>query len=84
MKQTNKSNKKVPVAVISLLPVECGKKRNATGPAQVSSKRVGHYEQVTVRHRTYWRTGSETKVTFECFETYRKWVWDRRENGGVK
>lgn len=83
MKQTNKSNKKAPVATISLLPEGYGKKNNAKGGRKASRKRKGHYVWVTIRHRTYWRTGSGTKVTAERFETYRKWVSDSQKKGGL-
>ena len=52
-------------------------------PRKVPKKRTGHYVWVTLRHRTYWRTGSGTKVTAERFETYRKWVSDSQKKGDL-
>ena len=78
MKTQNKTNKKVPVATISLLPEKNEKENNAKGARKASRKRKGHYVWVTIRHRTYWRTGAGTKVTAERFETYRKWVVDEQ------
>ena len=50
---------------------------------KVAKMRKGHYVWVTIRHRTYWRTGSGTKVAAERFETYRKWVSDSEKKGGL-
>ena len=53
------------------------------GQRKVAKKRTGHYVWVTIRHRTYWRTGSGTKVTAERFETYRKGVSDWQKKGDL-
>ena len=82
MKTNNKSNKKVPVATISLLPEEYGKKNIAKADRRAVRRRKGHYVTVVTRYRTYWRTGSGTKITSERFETTRKWVEDTRKKGG--
>lgn len=82
MKNKNKSNKKVPAATISLLPEGYGKKNIAKAGRRAVRKCKGHFVTVVTRYRTYWRTGSGTKITNEHYETYRKWVEDAKTNGG--
>lgn len=77
MKKQNNAIKKVPVATIAL-PVKQKVKRATKG----LGKRKGHYEWVTMRYRTEWRTGSGTRITSETFETYREWVKDTQSKGG--
>lgn len=45
---------------------------------QTSKRKRGHYVTVVTRYRTYWRTGSGTKITAERFETFRRWVKDEK------
>ena len=82
MKNTKKTNKKVPVAIISLLPEGYGEEHAAPKGCKISRKRKGHWVRVVTRYRTYLRTGSGTKITHEHFESHREWRPDAKRKGG--
>ena len=84
MKQDKKTNKKVPVATIRLLPVGYGETTSEKAVRLTGKKGKGHYETRVTRYRTYWRHGSGVKIISERFETCRVWVRGTRKAGGAK
>lgn len=82
MNKDKKTNKKVPVATIKLLPVGYGETASDKSVRLTGRKGKGHYETRITRYRTYWRHGSGVKVISERFESCRVWVREACKRGG--